>query len=192
MNPHLLDLPTAFSSERLFFRCYRPDESMMYYQMLRVNWDHIYEYLPAVLVGVQSAQDIEAEFHRQQREWDLRTLFIFGAWEKASGNHIGECYLANADWDVPRIEVGYFTVKASTGQGYATETAQAAIRYAFEQMKVLRVDLCCTADNLASRRVANHCGFVQEGCFREYYRKKDRTLVDMLWYGLLLSEWQNR
>lgn len=50
----------------------------------------------------------------------------------------------------------------------------------------------CAADNLASQRVAERCGFVQEGRFRQHQRKKDGTLVDMLWYGLLREEWQEQ
>jgi RimJ/RimL family protein N-acetyltransferase len=142
------------------------------------------------LINIHNEEDAKVEFHRQMLEWNASNLFIFGVWEKSTGIHVGESYLANADWDVPRIEVGYFIVKASTGKGYATEAAKATIRYAFEHMKVLRVDLRCAVDNKASIRVAEHCGFVQEGCFRQHHRKKDGTLVDMLWYGLLLPEWQ--
>jgi len=87
---------------------------------------------------------------------------------------------------------GYFLGKEFTGKGYATESANALIQYAFEQLKVLRIDLRCAADNIASIQVAKRCGFTQEGCFRQHHRKKDGTLVDMLWFGLLLSEWQDR
>jgi RimJ/RimL family protein N-acetyltransferase len=89
------------------------------------------------------------------------------------------------------MEVGYFLVKEFTGHGYATESAKVTIRYAFEQMKVLRIDLRCAADNTGSIQVAKRCGFTQEGRFRQHHRKKDGALVDMFWYGLLLSEWQN-
>jgi ribosomal-protein-serine acetyltransferase len=191
MNPLLLDLPTEFSSDHLLLRCYRLGDSAMYFQMLRANRDHLYEFLPPNLMAVQSEGDVEAEFRRLLVEWNLRNLFIFGVWEKATGRYVGESYLANADWDVPRIEVGYFIVKANTGKGYATEAARATIRYAFEHLKVLRVDLRCAADNPASMRVAEHCGFVPEGRFRQHHRKKDGTLVDMLWYGLPLDKWKN-
>jgi len=191
MDPTLLDLPTVFTSERLRLRCYRPSDGDMYHQMLLTNWDHLYEFLPSFLMNVHSAEDAQTEFYRQMAEWNARNLFIFGVWEKTTDIYVGESYLANADWDVPRIEIGYFIVKPSTGKGYATEAARATIRYAFEQMKVLRVDLRCAADNKASIQVARHCGFTQEGCFRQYHRKKDGSLVDVSWYGLLLSEWQN-
>jgi len=190
MDPLLLDLPTEFTSDRLLLRGYQLDDSAMYYRMLRANWEHLYEFLPSFLMDVHNEEDVKVEFQRQQEEWDLRNLFIFGVWEKKTGVYVGESYLANADWDVPRIEVGYFIVQPHTGKGYATEAAQAAIRYAFEHMEVIRIDLRCAIDNKASMRVAEHCGFVQEGCFRQHHRKKDDTLVDMLWYGLLLSEWR--
>ena len=191
MNPLLLDLPIKFSSDRLLLRCYRPGDGAMYFQMLRTNWDHLYEFLPPSLMAVQSEEDAEIVFRRQMADWNLRNLFIFGVWEKATGTYVGESYLANADWDVPRIEVGYFIVKASTVKGCATEAARATIRFAFEHLKVLRVELRCATDNKASIRVAEHCGFVHEGRFRQNHRKKDGTVVDMLWYGMLLSEWQN-
>ncbi|MCA9947977.1 MAG: GNAT family N-acetyltransferase, partial [Anaerolineales bacterium] len=86
------------------------------------------------------------------------------------------------------VELGYFLVKDKTGSGYATEAAQAMIQFAFEQLKVSRIDLQCAADNLASQRVAERCGFTLEGCQRQRQRKKDGKLVDRLWYGLLAQE----
>jgi RimJ/RimL family protein N-acetyltransferase len=191
MNIDLLDLPTEFTSERLLLRRYRTSDITMYYQMLRRNVEHLYEFLPPFLTDLHSEEDIKTWFDRQDTEWNARTLFIFGAWDKVTRVYVGESYLANPDWNVPRIEVGYFLVKEFTGKGYATEAANAAIRYAFEQLKVLRIDLRCAADNTASIQVAKRCGFTQEGCFRQHHRRKDGTLVDTLWYGLLLSEWQN-
>jgi ribosomal-protein-serine acetyltransferase len=192
MDISLLDLPTEFTSERLLLRRYRPDDITMYYQMLCNNADHLYEFLPSFLLAMRSEEDIKTWFDRQITEWNTRTLFIFGAWDKVTGDYVGESYLASPDWDVPRIEVGYFLVKEFTGKGYATESANAVIRYAFEQLKVLRIDLRCAADNTASVQVAKRCGFTYEGCSRQHHRKKDGTLIDMLWYGLLLSEWQNK
>ena len=190
MNPCRLDLPTEFTSERLLLRRYRPNDITMYYQMLHNNTQHLYEFLPSFLIDVHGEEDIKTWFDRQSTEWSARTLFIFGVWDKVTGVYVGESYLANPDWDVPRIEVGYFIVQASTGKGYATEAARATIQFAFEHMQVLRVELRCNEDNVASRRVAEHCGFVHEGRFRQSHRKKDGTVVDVLWFGMLLSEWQ--
>jgi ribosomal-protein-serine acetyltransferase len=190
MDPQQLDLPTEFASERIFLRAYRPGDGALYFRVIRENWDHLYEFLPAILESMQNEADAEAVIRWMNSEWQQHNLFIFGIWEKASGDYIGEIYLANPDWHVPSVELGYFVVRASTGKGFASEAARAMLRYAFEQMQVSRVDLQCRMDNEASQRVAERCGFRLEGRQRLRHRKKDGVLVDRLWYGLLLSEWQ--
>ena len=191
MNPILLDIPGEMATERLHMRSYRPGDGKMYYQMLRQNRDHLYEFLPANMMAVQNEDEVEVFLRRFGAEWQLRNLFIFGVWEKETGIYVGEAYLANPDWHVPCIELGYFVVKASGGRGYATEAARAAITFAFEHLRVNRVELQVRADNAASIKVAEHCGFRYEGRQRQRHRKKNGEVVDRLWYGLLRSEWQN-
>jgi RimJ/RimL family protein N-acetyltransferase len=191
MEPLLLDFPTEFSSDRLLLRSYQPGDGAMYFRMVRANWDHLYEFFPPSVMALQSEEDAEVLIRKLVAEWRLRNLLIFGVWEKSTGAYVGETYLANADWSVPRIEVGYFVVQEQTRKGYATEAARAAICFAFEHLQVVRVELRCNADNTASRRVAEHCGFVYEGRFRDHHRKKSGELVDTLWYSILRSDWQH-
>jgi RimJ/RimL family protein N-acetyltransferase len=141
-------------------------------------------------MDVHRGDDVEMVIHRHWEDWNLRNLFIFGIWEKAKGTYIGESYLANTDWNVPRIEVGYFIIQTNTRKGFATEAARAIVRFTFEHLGVIRVELQCKADNEASIRVVEHCGFVSEGRFRDRHRKKAGKIVDVLWYGMLLSDWQ--
>ncbi|MEW6749666.1 MAG: GNAT family protein [Candidatus Latescibacterota bacterium] len=190
MNPLLLDIPTEFISARLVLRRYCTADAPTYFQTLRANHEHLYEFLPPYLLAVQTEEDAALDIRRLEAEWDLRNLFRFGVWERETGGYVGGSYLANPDWEVPRIEVGYFVVKASTGKGIGTEAARATVRFAFEHLQAVRVELQCAADNPASMRVAEHCGFVREDRLRQRHRTKAGTLVDMLWYGLLLSDWQ--
>ncbi|MCB8927860.1 MAG: GNAT family N-acetyltransferase [Ardenticatenaceae bacterium] len=183
------DIPPEFSSTRLLLRRYRPEDSAAYFQMLQANQEHLREFLPSLWQEVQNEADVATVLRQLAAEWDARNLFIFGVWEKESGSYVGELYLANPDWQVPCVELGYFLVKDKTGRGYATEAARAMIQFAFEQLKVNRIDLQCAADNLASQRVAERCGFTLEGRQRQRQRKKDGKLVDRLWYGLLHNEY---
>jgi RimJ/RimL family protein N-acetyltransferase len=173
VNPLLLDIPDQLTTTRLLLRRYHPGDGRVYFQAVRANRSHLYEFLPPELMS-----------------WQMRQLFICGTWDKEAGTYIGETYLANPDWQVPCIELGYFLLKEHTGKGFATEAARSTIRFAFEYLKVTRIELQCSADNQASINVARRCGFQEEGCFRQRHHKKDGTVVDRLWYGLLLSEWQ--
>ena len=156
IDPLLLELPGEISTPRLTLRPYRPGDGEMYYQALRANWQHLYEFMPYPYLEMQSARDAEAALGHLVEEMHRRNLFIFATLEKDSGSYVGETYLANPDWHAPRIEVGYFIVRSSTGKGYASEAARALLRYAFEGLKVARVELQCEVPDRP--RALQHAG----------------------------------
>ncbi len=55
---------------------------------------------------------------------------------------------------------------AHRGKGVATEAVNLLVRYLFENQRVNRIRLVIHADNLASRRLAEKCGFQHEGTAR--------------------------
>ncbi len=183
-------IPTRYTSERLLLRRYRLADAPAYLRMWRENQAHLREFMPSILETAQNEKDIRKVIAWYIRQWRRGELFIMSMWEKSSGAYVGEVYLANADWAVPCIEVGYFTVQHQGGKGYASEAARAACRIAFELLGVRRVELQCAADNEKSARVARRCGFILEGRLRERTHKKDGPPVDRLWFGLLRAEWQ--
>ncbi len=56
-------------------------------------------------------------------------------------------------------EVGYHTVKAHTGHGYATEAVRAFLPVMMEKLSLHEVTGVCDAENTASIRVLEKCGF---------------------------------
>ena len=64
--------------------------------------------------------------------------------------------LDNGSW-----EIGYHTVKAMTGRGYATEAVRAFLPVMMERLSLREVNGICDANNIASRRVLEKCGFVK-------------------------------
>ena len=184
------ECPVEISSARLLLRPYRSGEGCLYVDMSRENCAHLAEFMPEELHGISAEADGERHIQRLLRGWQDRELFVFGAWDRATGSYVGEAYLANPDWRVPSLEVGYFVVATQTGRGYATEAGAAVVECAFAHLGVERVDLQCRADNAASAHVATRMGFQLEGRQRQRHRKRDGALVDRIWYGLLRSEWE--
>ena len=184
-DPMTVELVT----DRLLLRPYRPGDGAAYARMYHENQDHLREFMPDELRDMATELDAEGQIRRMIRQWRAGKLFIFGGWERAGGTYVGETYLANPDWAVPCIELGYFVVAQRTGQGYAVEAGRAVTQFAFERLAVDRVELYCASDNVASARVAERLGCSLEGRQRQRHRKRDGTLVDRLWYGLLRSEW---
>jgi RimJ/RimL family protein N-acetyltransferase len=181
-------LTVELTTERLLLRPYRLGDGAAYVQMYHENAEHLREFMPEELREMATEHEAEGQIRRMTRQWRAGKLFVFGVWEREAEVYVGEAYLANADWAVPCVELGYFVVAGQTGRGYAVEAGRAAVQFAFERLGVGRVELYCASDNLASARVAERIGFTLDGRQRLRHRKRDGTLVDRLWYGLLRSE----
>jgi RimJ/RimL family protein N-acetyltransferase len=67
-------------------------------------------------------------------------------------------------------EVSYNVTAELRGQGIAPRALQAFLAWAAQQIGLRRAHLACHIDNLASRRVAEKCGFVPIGQQGEEYQ----------------------
>lgn len=109
----------------------------------------------------------------------------------AHGHAIGSCTLFRFDANHRRAELGYALQPAYWGQGIAAEAATLALDWAFDTLKVHRVDAGIDPDNSASRRLLHRLGFRTEGRQRESFFVGDRV-TDSELLGLLASDWRAR
>ena len=58
-------------------------------------------------------------------------------------------------------EIGYHVVKDMTGRGYATEAVQAFLPVMMDRLELTQVAGICDAENVASIRVLEKCGFAR-------------------------------
>jgi len=105
----------------------------------------------------------------ETRSWlswnaDLREEAGFSVWAadlKAQEEFVGWLGVSEPRWFpdlMPTPEIGWFIDRAYWGQGLATEGAQAAIQFAFEQLEIERLIGIYNAQNLASGRVMEKIG----------------------------------
>lgn len=66
------------------------------------------------------------------------------------------------------VDFGYLLNQKYWGQGYGTEAARAVVEWAISQPEIYRVWATCDTENLASVRVLEKSGFVNEGQLRCY------------------------
>ncbi|CUH92316.1 GNAT family N-acetyltransferase [Herbinix luporum] len=78
---------------------------------------------------------------------------------------IGEIVLYDFQLDL-QADIGYRLNKNYWGHGYATEAGQAIVNFAFETLKLERLQIRCFTNNPASARIAEKLGFRQEGHIR--------------------------
>ena len=81
------------------------------------------------------------------------------------------------------VEIGYWLAQAWGGHGIATRVARALTEQAFTNPEITRVYAPVHADNLASMRVLEKCGFVREGVLRKSAIKAGRV-IDRVQYAV--------
>lgn len=91
--------------------------------------------------------------------------------------------------------VGYWLGLPFTGRGHMSEALRGAIRFAFEEIKLHRLEAACMPHNHASIRVLERNGFKREGLARRYL-KIDGIWQDHLLFATLADDprappWQN-
>ena len=95
------------------------------------------------------------------------------------GKNIGYIQLCQIDdgfW-----EIGYHIAKQFTGQGYATEAVKAFLPAMAQKLNLNEVYGICLAENLASIRVMEKCGFVQVYQGSGNYQGKEAEIIKTVW-----------
>jgi len=87
--------------------------------------------------------------------------------------------------------IGYWLSEGAQGHGIMTKTVKALLQYAFETLKLHKVEIRVAEANHKSRAIPERLGFMQEGTIRAAEWLYDHY-VDHVIYGLLVNEWQQQ
>ena len=130
-----------------------------------------------------TADFIQRTLASQQLE--PRLLWGLAVVRRSDDQLIGGCSIricGNED-----AEIGYTLARSIWGQGYGTETAQALVAVAFEQLGLHRIWATCSTENVASARVLEKAGMRREGHLRQHLRRQGGW-TDSYLYAILKSE----
>jgi RimJ/RimL family protein N-acetyltransferase len=92
------------------------------------------------------------------------------------------------DVDEGLSEISYCLHPSAWGQGYATEALQAMTEFALEGLQLHRIEAGCSAENIASWRVLEKAGYVQEGRIRQDMQVREGIWHDEFIYGILETD----
>jgi RimJ/RimL family protein N-acetyltransferase len=101
-----------------------------------------------------------------------------------SEGFLGLALAPELDDDSRTAELGYVVAPAARGRGVATEALRQLTEWAFSAREMQRLELLISVDNLASKRVAERCGYVREGVLRSLHLKQGRREDTEIWSRL--------
>lgn len=85
--------------------------------------------------------------------------------------------------------LGYHLFSGYTGRGFMTEAVDVVLRYAFDELKLHRVEANVQPDNKPSIAVLKRNGFAKEGFSRRYLKINGRWRDHERW-ALLSEDWK--
>jgi ribosomal-protein-alanine N-acetyltransferase len=120
-----------------------------------------------------------------------RVNYDLGIELKSSKELVGGIGLTHADYFQGTAEIGFYLGKDYWRQGIMSEAIKSVVDFAFDKLKMRRINWYAYVENEASNELAKKMGFVFEGTRRKAARAKATGKVhDDNMYGLLREDWR--
>ena len=126
----------------------------------------------------------------RERERQIGTGFGFGIF--VDDRFSGEVTLSSIQrGPFQSASIGYWIDRRLAGQGLVPEAVVVTLRFAFETLRLHRVEISIIPRNAASRRVVEKLGLRVEG-LAERYLEIDGAWEDHIRFAVTAEEWQQR
>ncbi|MGI9607366.1 MAG: GNAT family N-acetyltransferase [Acidimicrobiales bacterium] len=179
---------------RVMLRPLVVDDYSQWKDVRSANEDWLTRWEPQRVPGqpdvVQSKQAFSSRCAARHRERQLGTGYGFGVFLGAE--LIGEMNVSSIQrGPFQNAYVGYWIDERQAGNGYTPEALVLALRFAFEELRLHRLQISIIPRNKPSRRVVEKLAIRLEG-LAERYLEIDGVWEDHLRYAITSEEWYER
>lgn len=179
---------------RLVMRPLIADDFAQWREVRTVNDDWLTKWEPARISGqpdvVKNRQAFASRCAARQRERQLGTGYGFGVFVQSQ--LVGEMNVSAIQrGPFQNAYVGYWIDQRFAGREYTPEALVVAMRFAFEELRLHRLQIAIIPRNKPSRRVVEKLGLRLEG-MAERYLEINGTWEDHLRYAITSEDWQVR
>jgi ribosomal-protein-alanine N-acetyltransferase len=107
--------------------------------------------------------------------------------ELKSNKIIGSCGFNYIDFNNAKAEIGYDLNKTFWGQGFAKEAITCLLQYAFNDLRLNRIEAKIEPRNMSSIKLIERLDFTYEGTLRQTEKSKNK-FIDLSMYSILASD----
>lgn len=128
--------------------------------------------------------------HARDRERLHGQSYAFGL--LVDGSVVGEVNLNNVNrGPLQSATIGYWIDEQQAGRSYVPEGVVVVARYAFEELRLHRLEICIVPRNAPSRRVMDKLQIREEGTALRFL-EINGTWEDHIRFGITSEEWDER
>jgi len=167
-------------------RLIEPQDAEALDSLIEQNRAHLKEY-SAWLKDDHSIENTRSFIERNLAQFARHEGFAIAIWHK--DEMAGQIEYNYIDWANRKTEIGFWLGASYQGKGLATRSSRFLVSYAFNELKLNRVEMRCAVENKKSRRICENLGFTKEGIVRQAAWFHDH-FVDFVIYGMLANDWR--
>ena len=180
----LIELPMPIHTPRLLMRLKQAGDGALTSVAVAETWEKLHRWMQwAEDQTLLTAERIEERNRQVMASFPLGESVELIGIETASDMPVVWCGFHDVDWDVRQCDTGFWVRKSAQGRGFATEAANALLRYAFGALGMRRVGLTHSIGNEESRRIAEKLGFAPQGIHAGANRLPGGRFVDRYCYA---------
>lgn len=157
-----------------------------FFALIDQNRSYLRQWLPEGDV-YKSVDDCKRVIKSSLGQLAANAGFTLGIWSE--GRLAGIVGAGKIDWENHSAMVGYLLGENYQGKGLATDACRALIDYLFSELKLHRIEIQCSTDNVRSCAVPKRLGFTKEGVLRQA-QAFDNRFLDLEVHGMLAEEWK--
>ncbi|WP_061809706.1 GNAT family N-acetyltransferase [Rossellomorea vietnamensis] len=170
----LIEFPDRIETPRLYIRPCMPGDGSDVFRAITDSRSELKPWLPFARKE-QTLEEVEAGVRESFADFIKKTDIRLHIYLKETDEFIGSTGLHRIDWDVPKVEIGYWLNSRHTKKGYMVEAVKALTHFALHDLSCQRVEIRCDERNTSSRRVPEKLGFLLEGTFRHDHLDENGT-----------------
>jgi ribosomal-protein-serine acetyltransferase len=156
------------------------------------NKHRISTYFPGIVTKTTTLEETKTHIAERIEGAEKGQYMIYLIIDTLTKKFAGVIQLKDIDTNARKREFGFFVDSNYEKKGIATKSILAASNFCFNTLNLNKVFMRIAEENIASRRVAEKCGFMVEGIMRNDFMTSDNKLINLFYYELLKEEFNNQ
>lgn len=162
-----------------------------FYELIQNNAKHIENTFPITLNCCATLQKTQEFLNKNRRKQNEKDGYYFYIRNTETQKLMGYLCVKNINLSIMKCELAYFIDQNFEGQGIISKAVSQTVAFCFGELQMNKVYICTSRINAGSQRIAVKLGFQQEGVLREEFKNGKAILEDIVYFGLLKSEYQS-
>lgn len=160
-----------------------------FYNLVQTNKSHIEKTFPVTLSNCLDLEKTMALLETNIEKEKNNEGYYYYLRNTETRLLMGYVCIKNINTSLAKCELAYFIDKEFEGKGIISKVVAQTIAFCFHDLKMNKVFICTSKINHGSQRIALKNGFQQEGVLRDEFKNGSGTLEDVVYFGLLKSDY---